>query len=130
MITIRTETMSEAMTKFHLEGLPFPAVLHRFTEPDLGDPYDHPWSFRTFILKGGYREHLFSRRGRREITRLPGETFIVPAARIHRIVELLDGECWTLIMPLPGAAGTPGFYQYREDGIYHRFWHEEEFRKI
>lgn len=49
-MNIREEIMSPDFTKFHLEGpWPFHAVMHRFTQPDHGDPHDHPWSFRSNI---------------------------------------------------------------------------------
>ena len=124
--------MSDFFTKYHLEGpWPFPAVIHHFTAPDRGDPHDHPWSFRSFVLKGGYRERVFYHRGfTQEKTRRPGDSFIIESGHIHKIEELLDGDCWTLIMPLGPSERKSGFYQFREEGSYHRFWDEAEFRRM
>lgn len=127
-VTIRTETMSEVFTKFHLEGLPCAAVLHRFTAADEGDPHDHPWPFRSFIISGGYRETVFGLYEGSTMTyaRCPGDSFEVPASRVHRIETLFHPECWTLIVPLPGPHRTPGFYRWVDGVRQHRFWHETE----
>lgn len=39
----------------------FGLYLHFIIEPDTGvpDPHDHPWVFRTFVLRGGYIEHVY-----------------------------------------------------------------------
>lgn len=129
---IRIEPMSDAFTKFHLEGpWPFHPVIHRFSAPDNGDPHDHPWKFRSIILHGGYREEIFDvATGKsRLVDRKPGDSFINAANHVHRIVELLDGECWTLILPHAWEQES-GFYQFREDGAYYRPWHRDEFEKV
>ena len=115
--------MSSVMTKFHLDGLPFGAVLHRFTGPDLGDPHDHPWPFRSFILSGGYVEAVYSLKYGYEGTRTHpvGASFFVPASHIHRIIHLIDDECWTLILP-GEPERTPGFYRWVNGEPQHRFW--------
>jgi hypothetical protein len=41
------------------------------------------------------------------VHRIPGETYHVDAAHIHRIVELPQGECWTLVRAGP-TRGKPG----------------------
>lgn len=127
---LREERMSGAMVKWHLEGAPFAAVLHQFTEPDHGHPHSHPWPFQSTILHGGYREQVFQLDGSFEfVDRNPGDTFNIPAQHIHRIVDLPNGECWTMILPGEHVQ-TSGFYDFREDGSYHRFWHEPEFTKL
>ncbi|MBD8546780.1 hypothetical protein [Sphingomonas sp. CFBP 8760] len=92
--------MSRAFTKYHLDD---GRVLHRFRlEEPHADPHDHPWSFQTEILEGGYVEEVFHVRPdgswhseRRH--RLVGQAYSINAAHIHRIVELPAGECWTLV---------------------------------
>lgn len=129
---IREERMSGAFLKFHMEGpWPFHPVMHRFDAPDRGDPHDHPWTFRSIILHGGYVEEVFdlATGASRLVHRYPGDSFIAEAAHVHRIVELMDGECWTLILP-HAAERKPGFYQFRDDGIYHRFWDQGEFVRM
>lgn len=126
MPALREEIMSQAMTKFHLDGLPVGVVLHRFTEPDHGDPHDHPFPFTSFIICGGYEERVYDPSGN-EVTnfRRPGDCFRVPAKRIHRITRLLDGECWTLILPGPWERKSR-FWQFRDDGAFSRAWDEHE----
>jgi hypothetical protein len=123
------EPMSPVFDKWHLDGAPFPAVLHRFSEPDMGPPHDHPWSFRSIVLHGGYVEQVFQLDGTSELVRHEvGDSFHIPAGHIHRIVELPAGECWTLILPGQHERKS-GFYDFRPDGTYHRYW-DGEFEKM
>lgn len=129
MPDIREERMSDAFVKFYLEGpWPFHPVMHRFDAPDFGDPHDHPWAFKSFILHGGYVEEVFDlETGKVErFHRRPGDAIFNEAGHVHRIVELPEGECWTLILP-HGWEREPGFYQFRADGVYHRLWHQDAF---
>ncbi len=129
MLSLREERMADHFVKRHVEGLPTAAVIHQFNQVDNGDPHDHPWSFTSFVLHGGYMEEVFDREtgASRLVSRTVGESFFVPATHIHRIVHLPEGECTTIILPGPHEQ-TSGFYQFRSDGMYHRFWHEPEFR--
>jgi len=83
--------MSRAFTKCHLDD---GRVLHRFRlEEPHADPHDHPWSFETEILEGGYVEEVFQVRPdgtwhSERLHRLVGQSYRVNAAHIHRIVEL------------------------------------------
>ncbi len=54
---VSVERMSRAFTKYHLDD---GRALHRFKmeEPN-ATPHDHPWSFDTKILDGGYVEEVF-----------------------------------------------------------------------
>lgn len=102
MITVVTERMSDEFTKFHINGLPFPAVIHHFTGSDKGLPHDHPWGFLSFVLSGGYIERIYQRTGSfHDVHRRPGDTFRIAATHIHEIIELPQGECWTLVLPQP-----------------------------
>lgn len=135
MINIREEQLGEHFTKFHLEGpWPFDAVIHRFTESDRGNPHDHPWGFRSFILKGGYVERVYfvdrstgKFVGREDRDRRPGDSFAVEARHIHRIVELPESECWTLILPGP-MERVSRFYEFRGDEVFSRLWSETEYQ--
>lgn len=130
MVQVHSERMSDVFEKWHIEGLPVAAVLHRFGDVDLGDPHDHPWGFRSIILHGGYVEECFGWPngfwGKKH--HKVGDSFYVPATHIHRIVELPEGECWTLILPGPPER-TSRFWQFREDGAYSRAWHEQEWSR-
>ncbi len=127
---IRTERMSDFFMKYHVEGLPFAAVFHQFTSVDTGDPHDHPWGFRTFIVQGGYEEEVFNFNGTSEKFRwVVGDSVLVPATRVHRITKLFNDECWTLILPGPWEQKS-GFYQWRDGHPWQRRWDEPDFQKI
>ncbi|WP_380784783.1 hypothetical protein [Sphingomonas sp. R86521] len=96
---VNIEHMSRAFVKYHLDD---GRALHRFTrEEPHADPHDHPFGFETTILDGGYVEEVFTfdEHGWRGtlVHRLPGQTYWVDAVHIHRIVELPQRECWTLV---------------------------------
>ena len=132
MIEVREEVMAPFFTKWHLHGLPFAAVLHRFTEPDHGDFHSHPWPFRSFILSGGYVELVLDvgTGAQRTVEHKPGDSFLVAAEHVHRILALPAGECWTLIQPQGPKVQEPGFYQWRDGKPWHRFWHVPEFSPL
>lgn len=127
MLELRHENMSPVFDKWHVGGLAVPVVFHRFTGPDLGDPHDHPWAFKSLILSGGYREEIYDLDGTCRIElRSQGDFFYVPSRRIHRIVELPTGTCETMILPDGGVYRKPGFYQFRDGVAFHRFWDSQE----
>ena len=68
------------------------------------DCHDHPWSFLSIILRGGYWEHTPVSTGARFTTRRwygPGRVLWRPAPSIHRL-ELPPGRtAWTLIFTGP-----------------------------
>lgn len=131
-VLLRRENMGAHFTKFHLGDLPVAAVLHRFTaaEPE-ADPHDHPWGFTSFVVCGGYVEEVFNRYGTSvERVHLPGESLRVEAGHVHRIVRLVDGECWTLVLPGP-TERVSGFYRWTADGTpLHRPWNRPDFRPM
>jgi hypothetical protein len=123
---IRTEVIGPHFTKYFMDG----RIFHHFTAPDFGDPHDHSSSFTSFVIFGGYVEEVYDYGYPPRIQiRKPGERFYVPFHRVHRIIELPEKECW--IEAEPGEwRRKPGFYQFREDGAYHRFWDESEWTPI
>lgn len=84
---------------------PFNIFLHRFLKSDPDDVHDHPWSYATLILRGGYWEWIpqFTDTGEKitEIAtwRAPGHFRISNAKSYHRIELDPSVECWTLFMP-------------------------------
>ncbi len=132
IITVQEEKMSEELMKFHLRGLPFDAVIHKFTGRDVGEPHDHPFTFRTFVLKGGYVERRFHIINGKPVTstieRKVGDSFIVSAQTIHQIIELLDKESWTMILPERWEQNW-SFYQFGDE-ILSRYWDEPEFKPL
>ena len=123
---VDVERMSRAFTKYHLSD---GRALHRFraAEPH-ADPHDHPWSFETEILEGGYVEeafHLNETGGWRSevIHRSPYTMHHIAAEHIHRIVELPQEQCWTLVR-----AGRHDrrvrFWRFGDNGVRSRAWNE------
>jgi len=85
----------------------FNIYIHKFLKGDPDDVHDHPWSYATFILAGGYYEWVpvFNTLGEKinEIRywRGPGHFRICRPDSYHR-VELKPGvTAWTLFMPGP-----------------------------
>jgi hypothetical protein len=76
---------------------PLQIRVHHILAADIGrDLHDHPWPFRTFILRGGYveaREHAGVVRRR---MRLPGTTAAMHRGEFHRIAKVAPGGAWTL----------------------------------
>ena len=86
---------------------PFNVFIHKFLKSDPDDVHDHPWSYATIILKGGYYEWTpnFNSQGAKigetRYWRGPGHFRICSANSYHRI-ELEEGtDCWTMFMPGP-----------------------------
>jgi hypothetical protein len=86
---------------------PFNVFLHKFLKSDPDDVHDHPWSYATLILKGGYWEWIpqFNSAGQKigEVAawRGPGHFRISPARSYHRIELDPAVTAWTLFMPGP-----------------------------
>jgi hypothetical protein len=89
------------------ERFPFNVFLHKFLKSDPDDVHDHPWSYFTLILKGGYYEWLpqFNSKGEKvgelQVWRGPGHFRISPANSFHRIELDPSVTCWTLFVPGP-----------------------------
>jgi hypothetical protein len=86
--------------------------LHKMSAPDPGpDLHDHPWSFVSLILWGGYVERrtkirdvlrwgsLGAARGR--YSRLPLSLRPMPRTECHRIIGLLRSTSWSLVIHGP-----------------------------
>ena len=84
---------------------PFNIFLHKFHKSDDLVLHDHPWSFATLILRGGYWEwkpqfdHIGNKIG--EIAKWcgPGSFRCASANTYHRVELDPEVECWTLFMP-------------------------------
>ncbi len=131
MLNIEIEKMSDEFTKHHIKGLPFGAVIHHFTAPDKGNPHDHPFGFTSFILSGGYVEKVYKisyggQWSSELVYRPPGLAHYVQAHHIHEIVELPNGECYTLIVPGKKVRETR-FWLFEENQIKSRAWNEADF---
>ena len=86
---------------------PFNVFLHKFLKSDPDDLHDHPWSYATIILKGGYYEWIptYDTKGRKltevAVWRGPGSYRVSSADSFHRIELDPTVTCWTLFMPGP-----------------------------
>lgn len=133
---ITTERMSDQFIKLHLAVGKFPVTLHHFTGPDASDPHDHPYSFTTTILAGGYIEEVW-RQGTdgwssRLVHREVGSSHRVGARSIHRIVELPHGECITsIVWHTEGVRRRqPRFWRFRNGVMWTRRWDEPKFSRF
>jgi hypothetical protein len=131
-VEYRVEKMSDIFIKHHMDHN---LVFHQMLGPDVGDPHDHPWSFETTILRGGYAEEIyFPNSGGRGWSmtvahRRPGDRFRVDARTIHRIIDLPEGECWTMVTPQP-AEREWKYWRFDEFGARSRHWWEPEFNEM
>ncbi len=86
--------------------------LHCFHQADLAEPHNHPWSYTTIILYGGYFERTDS--GVRWYG--PGSILRRKVGWKHRI-EIPEGKkVWTLFMPGPK---TQPWGFFCKDGFRH-----------
>lgn len=127
--------MTAVFTKHHLRGLPFDAVIHHFSEKDQNEHiHDHPFSFTTHILQGSYVERIYeifedgtyiaSDHHRKEST-----VHFVSANTSHEIIDLPEGECFTLIKPNHKEKETY-FYKFEDGKAFKRKWNQRIFREI
>jgi hypothetical protein len=121
---MRVEVMSPVFRKIHLGDT---RALHHFTAGDGGDEFhDHPQTFTSEVLAGGYAEDVVVSLDPftvMELRRLPGTSHHVPATQIHRITRLLEAECWTLVSAAPVERETR-FYRHRDGQVQSRHWNE------
>lgn len=114
--------------------------LHRFTAGDPGvDLHDHPWTFASVILRGGYVEERANIREATGLARLAARwpdrgmrrgvegTWRAPSVHwvrldeCHRITSLTGPVCWTLVLRGPRRRRW-GFYPPAPGG-----WVDERF---
>lgn len=113
---------------------PFNIFLHKFLKGDPDDVHDHPWSYATFILKGGYYEWVaqFNSKGEKigEVRhwRGPGHFRVCNANSFHRIELAPDIECWTIFMPGPQKRDW-GFLVGNTRWVQHEQYLQERYEK-
>ena len=89
------------------KNFPFNIFLHKFLKGDPDDVHDHPWSYATLILKGGYYEWIpqFNEIGELscEVRKWRGlGHFRICSPNSYHRIELKEGvTAWTLFMPGP-----------------------------
>jgi hypothetical protein len=79
----------------------FSVFLHGMYAPE-GDQdkhcHDHPWSFWTLVLWGGYREVVHDTKTHSYHVRRPGSLRFMPARGVyHRILELVKERSYSLV---------------------------------
>ncbi len=104
------------LTRFFLLNTRWLGVyLHRIDRPDADrECHDHPWSFVSLVLRGGYREERLERGATDETVRRRFSLAFRRWADAHRIVSVRPST-WTLI--LRGRdSGVWGFWVDAGDG--------------
>lgn len=113
--------------------------LHKMSAPDPGvDLHDHPWSFASLILWGGYTEErsnirdapyasrmveqsrVMEHRGLVEHRR-PWSVKVMRLDECHRIIDLFKGTSWSIIVHGP-ARRRWGFYLPALDEFHGISW--------
>jgi hypothetical protein len=76
--------------------MPFSIRIHHIVRPDSDrDLHDHPFDYRTIILRGYYfEEDIYGTRHLRHV----GDTVKARAQTFHRIDSVSDGGVWTLFI--------------------------------
>lgn len=94
------------MRRFWLLRLgPLQVRLHNILAEDPDRAFhDHPWPFRSFILRGWYLEERDHGPGRFQI-REAGDTYRMGRGDYHRIVQVADGGVWTLFVTWGARSG-------------------------
>lgn len=113
-------------------------LVHKMSAPDPGiDLHDHPWSFVSVILWGGYTElraniRRAARRAQtaeesgapalrgREVVRRPGSVKLLRLDECHTITELAGSTSWSLVICGPRRRAW-GFYTpkgYMLESVY------------
>jgi hypothetical protein len=86
---------------------PFNIFVHKFLKSDPDHLHDHPWSYFTLILKGGYYEWVpYYDKDNNKMTEIckwrgPGHFRVCKATSYHRIDLNPDITAWTLFIPGP-----------------------------
>lgn len=108
-LTIRKPDVGLYLDRWRLIATPwFGIYLHHIAAPDNdAGPHDHPWNFRTLVLRGGYQENFYPTPhvfppgatqtdfGREQVWRR-WSWHGMTTDQAHRITHLF-GDTWTLV---------------------------------
>ena len=72
--------------------VPFNAYVHKIVLSDEPILHDHPWSWGTFIISGGYYEHTL----KGTFWRGPGSWRTQTSTDLHWLELKKNKPCWTL----------------------------------
>jgi hypothetical protein len=100
--------------------------LHNIADADPGlDLHDHPWTFASFILRGGYTEEFAedARQPHRTVTRFCNRWSFhrVPLGHAHRITSARPGT-WSLVLRGPTRRVWGFFIVHPFDGFTWHAW--------
>lgn len=99
--------------------LPISVRIHCIKRADLDrDPHNHPWNFRTIVLRGSYTEELLvTPRGTHTQIAGIGHTYARHVGQYHRIASVAKGGVWTLF--IMGRENETGEWGYRLENGQH-----------
>lgn len=98
---------------------------HHFYRSDPSCLHDHPWSFITLILSGGYYEQFEDLEGRLQVEwRPPGTILFRPARFRHRVV-LGRKEPRTLVLTGKRVRDW-GFWTVGKGWVWHRLFRSQD----
>jgi len=99
-VILDTENQEPYLERYYVflkerKTFPFNIFLHKFLKSDPEELHDHPWNYRTLVVKGGYWETTPTGKFWRGV----GHYRKCEAESFHR-VEVEPGiACWTIFMP-------------------------------
>ena len=100
--------------------LPFSIRIHHIRLPDNDrNPHNHPWNFRSIVLRGWYTEELLlPDGGTRSQFAATGKTYTRKINEYHRVADVGDGGVWTLF--IMGRYQTKWGFMVNGEHIYWR----------
>jgi hypothetical protein len=129
-INVNNEGVPQMIRYLIAQTPAFGLYVHKMLRPDGSRLiHDHPWRFRTLVLKGGYEEvywsseypNLWLPHGGNPIfpsaIRRPFRTHAIPLTTAHTITRLLgDGPTWTVLL-VGRKVKNWGFWHFGNHGI-------------
>ena len=122
--TIKDSNNNDYLERYYVflkdrSEFPFNIFVHKFLISDTDDLHNHPWSYFTFIIKGGYWEETFvdNNTQKEKIKKWCGPGFFqyVSSDHIHKITLKKNVDCWTLFIPFARTTNW-GFYKFNGKG--------------
>lgn len=88
--------------RWHIKWLPSVRIHHILRQDTDPHMHNHPWTFRSVVLKGGYIEarpwSQANEYKRSVVSRPAGSTYKLGADEFHRIMCVSQGGAWTLFV--------------------------------
>lgn len=83
--------------------LPFSIRVHHIQRADFDrNPHNHPWNFRTIVLRGTYTEELLMPDGSKSyMVAAKGQTYTRKVNEYHRVASVCRDGVWTLFIMGP-----------------------------